>query len=165
MATVTLKGNPIETIGSLPAVGSEAPQFNLVKQTLDELTLEELKGKKVVLNIFPSIDTGTCAMSVRAFNEKAAALDGVAVICVSMDLPFALGRFCGAEGIDKVATASGFRSSFGSDYGLVFTAGPLTGLYSRCVVVLDETGKVLYTEQVAETANEPDYEAALASLG
>lgn len=163
MSTVTLKGNPIETVGNLPAVGSQAPAFTLVKQNLEELSLSQLQGKKVVLNIFPSIDTGTCAMSVRKFNQQAAE-SGVNVVCISMDLPFALGRFCGAEGIDKAATASGFRSSFGEDYGVVFTTGPLTGLYSRAVVVIDEQGKVLYTEQVGETADEPNYDAALAAL-
>ena len=164
MATVTLKGNPIETVGSLPAVGSAAPDFTLVKNDLSEIRLADYKGKKLVLNIFPSIDTGTCAMSVRTFNEKAASLGNAAVLCVSKDLPFALGRFCGAEGINNVATASAFRSPFGEDYGLTFTSGPLTGLLSRAVVIIDEEGKVAYTEQVSETAHEPDYEAALAVL-
>ncbi len=164
MATVTLQGNPFETTGNLPEVGSQAPGFTLVKSDLSEISLEDLKGKKVVLNIFPSVDTGTCAMSVRTFNEKAANLDNTVVLCVSMDLPFALGRFCGVEGIDKVEAASGFRSEFGSDYGLAFKTGPLAGLYSRSVVIVDENGKVSYTEQVSETADEPDYEAALASL-
>jgi len=164
MTTVTLKGNPIETLGDLPTVGSEAPQFVLVKDDLSEIKLEDYRGKKVVLNIFPSVDTGTCAMSVRTFNQQAADLENTQVVCVSMDLPFALGRFCGAEGINNVVTASGFRSSFGDDYGLTFSNGPLTGLYSRSVVVIDEQGKVLYTEQVAETTEEPNYEAALAAL-
>lgn len=163
MATVTLKGNPIETVGELPAVGSTAPAFTLVKQNLEELSSESLRGGIVVLNIFPSIDTGTCATSVRTFNKKAAEV-GVKVVCVSMDLPFALARFCGAEGIDNVTTASGFRSSFGDDFGLTFSSGPLTGLYSRAVVILDEDGVVLYNEQVQETADEPDYDAALAVL-
>jgi len=164
MSTVTLKGNPIETVGKLPAIGSSAPDFQLVKHDLSEIKLEDCKGKKLVLNIFPSVDTGTCAMSVRTFNQKAADLENTQVICVSMDLPFALGRFCGAEGIENVTTASGFRSTFGSDYGLAFTSGPLTGLYSRSVVVIDEKGEVVYTQQVAETTEEPDYEAALAAL-
>lgn len=164
MATVTLKGNPIETVGSLPAVGSAAPDFTLVKNDLSEVQLADYKGKKLVLNIFPSIDTGTCATSVRTFNEKAASLSNGTVLCVSKDLPFALGRFCGAEGINNVATASAFRSSFGEDYGLTFTSGPLAGLLSRAVVIIDEQGKITYTEQVSETANEPDYEAALAAL-
>jgi len=164
MTTVTLKGNQLETAGELPKVGSTAPAFTLVKHDLSEVSLQDFKGKKLVLNIFPSIDTGTCAMSVRTFNQKAAELDNTAVLCISMDLPFALGRFCGAEGIDKVSTASGFRSPFGEDYGLTFTTGPLKGLYSRSVIVIDESGKVLYTEQVKETTNEPNYEAALAAL-
>ena len=164
MTTVTLQGNPIETSGKLPAVGSDAPPFTVVKQDLSEVSLDDFKGKKLVLNIFPSIDTATCAMSVRTFNQKAAELENTEVLCISMDLPFALGRFCGAEGIDKVTTASGFRSSFGKDYGLAFTTGPLTGLYSRSVVIVDESGKVVYTEQVGETVDEPDYEAALKAL-
>lgn len=164
MATVTLKGNPIETIGTLPSVGSAAPDFTLVKHDLSEIRLADFSGKKLILNIFPSIDTGTCAMSVRTFNEKAASLDNCKVLCVSKDLPFALGRFCGAEGINNAATASAFRSSFGEDYGLTFTSGPLTGLLSRAVVIIDEQGKVTYTEQVGETADEPNYDAALAAL-
>lgn len=165
MAQVTLKGNPIETVGSLPAVGSEAPSFILVKQDLSELTLASLRGSRVVLNIFPSVDTGTCATSVRKFNEKAAALGNTQVVCVSQDLPFALGRFCSAEGISAVTTASAFRNpEFGDSYGVRFTTGPLRGLLSRSIVVIDENGKVLYTEQVAETVNEPNYEAAMAVL-
>lgn len=164
MATVTLKGNPIETLGNLPAVGEQAPDFRLVKTDLSEASLADYSGKKVVLNIFPSVDTGTCAMSVRSFNEKAASLDNTVVLCVSMDLPFALARFCGAEGIENVEVGSGFRSSFGSDYGLSFSTGPLTGLYSRSIVVIDASGKVSYTEQVAETADEPNYDAAIAAL-
>lgn len=164
MATVTLKGNPFETVGSLPAVGSAAPAFELVKTDLSVETLADYAGAKLVLNIFPSVDTPTCAMSVRKFNESAAALKGVNVVCVSADLPFAAARFCGAEGIDNVDTGSTFRSTFGKDYGLAFANGPLAGLLSRSVVILDETGSVIYTEQVAETADEPDYEAALAAL-
>lgn len=165
MAQVTLKGNSIETIGDLPKVGSLAPNFALVKQDLSEVTLASFKGSRVVLNIFPSIDTGTCATSVRKFNEKAASLSNTQVVCISADLPFALGRFCGAEGIKNVTTASVFRSpEFGQDYGVRFTTGPLKGLLSRSVVVIDDSGKVLYTEQVAETVNEPNYEAALAVL-
>lgn len=164
MATVTLKGNPFETVGSLPAVGSAAPAFELVKTDLSVATLADYAGAKLVLNIFPSVDTPTCAMSVRKFNESAAALKGVNVVCVSADLPFAAARFCGAEGIDNVDTGSTFRSTFGKDYGLAFANGPLAGLLSRSVVILDETGSVIYTEQVAETADKPDYEAALAAL-
>ncbi|MBX3419991.1 MAG: thiol peroxidase [Pirellulaceae bacterium] len=165
MAKITLKGNAIETVGDLPAVGSQAPAFTLVKQDLSELTLASLAGSRVVLNIFPSIDTGTCATSVRKFNEKAAALSNTKIVCVSADLPFALGRFCGAEGIDKVSVGSVFRNpEFGQQYGVRFNSGPLTGLLSRSIVVIDERGKVLYTEQVAETVNEPNYDAALAAL-
>ncbi len=164
MATVTLKGNPIETVGTLPQPGAAAPAFTLVKTDLSELSLADLAGKRVVLNIFPSVDTPTCATSVRTFNEKAASLDNTVVVCISADLPFAFARFCGAEGIANVESASGFRSSFGEDYGLTFSTGPLKGLYSRSVVVLDEAGNVLHSEQVAETADEPDYEAALAVL-
>ncbi|CUS41188.1 MAG: lipid hydroperoxide peroxidase [Thalassobium sp.] len=164
MATVTLKGNPFETVGTLPAVGSVAPGFTLSAGDLSDLTSASLAGKRVVLNIFPSIDTPTCATSVRKFNEQAASLDNVAVVCVSADLPFALGRFCGAEGIDNVKVGSTFRSSFGDDYGVNFATGPLTKLLSRSVVVLDTDGKVLHAEQVAETADEPNYSAALAVL-
>ncbi|HAC90236.1 MAG TPA: thiol peroxidase [Planctomycetaceae bacterium] len=165
MAQVTLKGNPIETVGNLPAVGSAAPEFTLVKQDLSDLTLSSLRGKRVVLNIFPSVDTGTCAKSVRTFNQRAASLKNTQVVCVSADLPFALGRFCGAEGIDQVITASTFRcSEFGTQYGVRFTSGPLKGLLSRSVVVIDENGKVLHAEQVSETVNEPNYDAALAVL-
>ena len=164
MATVTLQGNPLETLGDLPAVGTPAPAFELVKSDLSTVSSADLSGKKVVLNIFPSVDTGTCAMSVRKFNEKAASLDNTVVICVSADLPFAAGRFCGAEGIENVLTGSTFRSDFGTDYNVTFTTGPLTGLWSRSVVVIDEEGKVAYTQQVAETADEPDYEAAIAAL-
>jgi len=164
MATVTLKGNPFSTSGELPAVGSQAPGFTLTGADLGDLTLESLSGKRVILNIFPSVDTPTCATSVRKFNEKAAAADNVAVVCISADLPFALSRFCGAEGIDNVDTGSVFRSNFGEAYGVTFTDGPLRGLLSRSVVVIDTDGKVLHTEQVAETADEPDYEAALAVL-
>ncbi|MCB5161634.1 thiol peroxidase [Marinomonas algarum] len=164
MTTVTLKGNAFETVGSLPAVGSAAPAFELVKTDLSVASLADYEGQKLVLNIFPSVDTPTCATSVRKFNESAAALKDVNVMCVSADLPFAAGRFCGAEGIDNVDMGSTFRSTFGADYGLSFTTGPLKGLLSRSVVIIDESGKVLYTEQVAETADEPNYDAALAAL-
>lgn len=164
MTIVTLKGNKIETVGELPEIGSAAPDFTLVKPDLSEATLQDFRGRRLVLNIFPSVDTGTCAMSVRAFNEQATGLENTAVLCVSKDLPFALGRFCGAEGIKNVAAVSGFRSGFGEDYGLTFKTGPLQGLYSRSVVVIDESGKVIYTQQVAETADEPDYAAAIEAL-
>jgi thiol peroxidase len=166
MARITLKGNPVETIGSLPAVGSTAPAFSLVRADLSEITLGSLAGKRAVLNIFPSVDTATCAMSVRRFNEQAAALDNTAVVCISADLPFAMSRFCGAEGISNVITASVFRSpDFGRDYGVLITTGPLRGLLSRAVVVVDAAGRVVHAEQVAEIADEPDYAAALAALG
>ncbi|MDN3639235.1 thiol peroxidase [Simiduia curdlanivorans] len=165
MATVTLHGNPFETVGNLPAVGSNAPAFTLAGADLSDLTLASLAGKRVVLNIFPSIDTPTCATSVREFNAKAGSLDNVAVVCISADLPFALGRFCGAEGLSNVKVGSTFRSSFGDDYGVAFKTGPLTKLLSRAVVVVGTDGKVLHNEQVAETGNEPNYEAALKVLG
>ncbi|WP_283785877.1 thiol peroxidase [Bermanella sp. WJH001] len=164
MATVTLQGNAFDTQGELPKAGSQAPAFNLVLGDLSDLTLADLAGKRVILNIFPSVDTATCATSVRKFNEKAAALDNTVVVCVSADLPFALSRFCGAEGIENVKVASSFRSSFGLDYGVEFVSGPLAKLLSRSVVVVDEAGKVLHSEQVAETVDEPNYDAALAVL-
>ncbi len=162
MATITLKGNPIETNGDLPAVGSAAPDFKLVKTDLSEVSLSGLSGK-TVLNIFPSIDTPVCAMSVRAFNERAAALEGVTVLNVSADLPFAHKRFCGAEGLDKVESASTFRGSFLSDYGVKITTGPLAGVGARAVVIVAD-GKVVYSELVPEIAQEPNYDAALAVI-
>lgn len=164
MAKITLKGTAINTIGELPAKGSAAPDFTLVKQDLSEAVLADYKGKRLVLNIFPSIDTGVCAMSVRKFNEKAAALKNTVVLCVSVDLPFAQSRFCGAEGIKNVVTVSAFRSAFGDHYGVTIADGPLAGLLSRAVVVINEAGKVIYTEQVPEIAQEPNYDAALAAL-
>ena len=164
MADITFKDSPVTTIGELPAVGSKAPSFDLVGTDLSPVTLADFAGKKVVLNIFPSLDTGVCAQSVRTFNEKAAGLDGTVVLNVSMDLPFAQARFCGAEGIENAVSASGFRSSFGSDYGVTFTSGPLEGLFSRSVVIIDAEGTVVYNQQVAETTDEPDYDAALAAL-
>lgn len=165
MANITLGGNPIETIGNLPAVGEQAKDFTLIKEDLSPLQLSDLKGKRVILNIFPSVDTGTCATSTRKFNAEAAKLDNTQVVCVSRDLPFAFKRFCGAEGIDNLITASDFVSGqFGKDYNLAMKSGPLANLHSRAVIVLDEAGKVIYTEQVPEIANEPNYEAALAVL-
>ena len=165
MANITLKGNPIETIGNLPAVGSEAPSFNLTATDLTSKTKADYKGSRLVLNIFPSVDTGTCAQSVRTFNEKASALENTKVLCVSKDLPFALARFCGAEGLDNVESLSDFKTGdFGKDYGITFKTGPLAPLLSRCIVVIDTDGKVLYTEQVSEIVDEPNYENALASL-
>lgn len=165
MATITLKGNTIHTIGDLPSVGSKAPGFELVKSDLSKSSLKDYAGSKVILNIFPSIDTGTCATSVRKFNQEASNLDNVKVLCISRDLPFAHGRFCGAEGIENVITLSDFvDGSFGKSYNLMFADGPLAGLDSRAVIVLDENQNIIYTEQVAETTEEPNYEAALASL-
>ena len=165
MAQVTLRGNPFNTSGDLPAVGSSAPSFSLVGSDLSEISSGDLAGQRVVLNIFPSIDTPTCAQSVRQFNEKAAGLDDTVVLCVSEDLPFAAGRFCGAEGIENVKTGSGFRGDFADQYGVRLTEGPLAGLMARSVVVVDANGEVAYTQLVSEIADEPDYDAALAALG
>jgi thiol peroxidase len=165
MAEVTLGGNPVHTVGELPAVGSHAPAFTLTGADLSELTQESLAGKRVVLNIFPSIDTPTCAQSVRTFNQRAAELDNTAVVCVSADLPFAMGRFCGAEGINNVSVASTFRSDFGDAFGVKMVDGKLAGLLARAVVVLDESGTVVHSQLVPEISHEPDYDAALASLG
>ena len=162
MATITLKGNPIQTAGELPKVGSQAPDFSLLKQDLSRTSLKDYPGKKV-LNIFPSVDTAVCATSVRKFNEIVSK-QGITVLCVSEDLPFATKRFCCAENLDKVVSLSAFRSSFGQDYGVEIKTGPLSGLTSRAVVVLDENNKVLYTEQVPEIGQEPNYEAALSKL-
>ena len=165
MAIVTLKGNKINKIGNLPEVGSSAPDFKLTKNDLSTATLENYKGKKVVLNIFPSVDTGTCAQSVRQFNKDAATLNNTVVLCVSKDLPFAQARFCGAEGLDNVEMLSDFKDgNFGSHYNVSFSDGPLEALLSRSIVVLNEEGKVIYTEQVAETTEEPNYKAALEVL-
>lgn len=164
MAQVTLRGNPFNTNGDLPAVGSSAPDFSLAGTDLGEVTKESLAGKKVVLNIFPSVDTPTCAQSIRSFNEKAGGRDDTVVLCVSEDLPFAAGRFCGAEGIENVKTGSGFRSDFARDYGVRIEDGPMAGLTARSVVVLDADGNVVYTQLVGEIADEPDYDAALAAL-
>lgn len=165
MASITLGGNLIQTSGELPGIGIKAPHFKLVKEDLSIALLEDYRGSKVVLNIFPSIDTGTCAASVRAFNEKASNLTNTKVLCISRDLPFAQKRFCGAEGIENVVNLSDFKDgSFGKDYGLEIVDGPLAGLHSRVVIVLDENGTVLHSQQVNEIADEPNYEAALASL-
>jgi thiol peroxidase len=166
MAEIKLKGNSIRTSGTLPAVGSKAPDFRLTKSDLSDVSLKDFAGKKVLLNIFPSLDTGVCAMSVRRFNKEASELPGSVVVGVSKDLPFAHKRFCAAEGIDKLITASSLRDndSFGTQYGLRITDGGMAGLFSRCIVILDEKGTVLYTEQVPEITQEPDYEKALAIL-
>lgn len=165
MATITLKGNAINTTGELPKVGSKAKDFKLVKTDLSTTTLSDYEGKNVVMNIFPSVDTGTCATSVRTFNQEAANLENTIVLCISRDLPFAMGRFCGAEGIENVVMASDFKEgAFGKDYGLEIVNGPLAGLNSRCIVVVNTNGTIIHTEQVAETVDEPNYEAALNSL-
>ena len=163
MARITLKGNPIHTVGELPAIGASAPGFTLVGQDLKPSTLADFAGRKKVLNIFPSLDTPTCAVSVRTFNKKAAGR-GVAVLNVSADLPFAAKRVCAAEGIEGAVTLSTLRSTFGKDYGVQLADGPLAGLMGRAVIVLDASGKVLYTQLVPEIAQEPDYDAALAAL-
>ena len=165
MANITLKGNAINTIGNLPKIGSKASNFSLKTIELGEKTLSDFAGKKVVLNIFPSIDTGTCATSVREFNKKAAELENTVVLCVSKDLPFAQARFCGAEGLENVVMLSDFATgSFGKDYELEITDGPLAHLLSRAVVILNEKGTVTYTEQVSEIVDEPNYEAALKAI-
>lgn len=165
MATITLGGNPIKTSGELPRVGIQAADFALVKNDLSTVTLADFSGSRLVLNIFPSIDTGTCAASVRKFNEKASGLSNTKVLCISRDLPFAQKRFCGAEGLDNVMSLSDFKTgSFGKDYGLEILDGIFSGLHSRVVIVIDEKGTVVYTEQVAEIADEPNYENALAAL-
>ena len=165
MAQIAFKGNTVHSVGELPAVGSTAPDFEVVGTALAPISSGDFAGQKLVLNIFPSVDTGVCAMSVRTFNEKAAGLDGTSVLCVSRDLPFALNRFCGAEGIENVVVSSDFRTNFGETFGVTMTDGPLAGLLSRSVVVIDADGKVVYTEQVPEITTEPDYEAALAAIG
>lgn len=165
MASITLGGNPINTSGTLPNIGTSAPDFKLVKTDLSLATLADFKGSRLVLNIFPSIDTGTCATSVRTFNAKASSLENTKVLCISRDLPFAQKRFCGAEGLENVINLSDFNTgSFGKDYGLEITDSVLTGLHSRVVIVLDENGAILHTEQVSEIANEPNYEAAITAL-
>ncbi len=165
MAKITLKGNPINTIGNLPEIGTMAPEFTLVKNDLSEGKLSDYKGQKVILNIFPSLDTGTCAASVRRFNQEASNLDNTKVLCISKDLPFAQARFCGAEGLENVHNMSDFRTGkFGKDYGVEIIDGPLAGLESRAVVIVDEEGKVNYTQQVSEIVDEPDYDKALAAL-
>ncbi|MEA4995085.1 MAG: thiol peroxidase [Petrimonas sp.] len=165
MTKITFKGNPVNTGGNLPDVGSLAPDFSLVKTDLSELKLSDLKGKNVVLNIFPSLDTGVCAASVRRFNKEASSLNNTTVLCISADLPFAAGRFCGAEGLENVVTLSTFRdSSFADKYGVLMTDGPLHGLLARAVVVVNSEGKVVYTELVPEIAQEPDYESAINSI-
>lgn len=159
MSTVKFKGSEVHTNGVLPVVGAQAPDFTLVGKELNEIHLSDYKGKRVLLNIFPSLDTPTCATSVRKFNKWVSEKENVVVICVSKDLPFAQARFCGAEGLNNVITASDFRyHTFAQDYGVLLTDGPLKGLMTRAVVALDENGKVLYTELVEEIADEPSYD-------
>jgi len=165
MAQITLKGNPVETFGELPEIGSTAPDFSLVKGDLSEVSLRSMTGGTVILNISPSLDTDLCAMTVRRFNVEAASRPDVKILCISADLPFAHSRFCETEGIENVTTLSVFRSpSFGEEYGVLMTTGPLRGLLSRAVVVVDPSGKVIHREQVPEIAQEPNYAAALAIL-
>lgn len=164
MAEITLRGNPFHTVGELPAVGTPAPAFALTGANLAPVTSDQFQGKPLLLNIFPSVDTPVCASSVRTFNERAAA-GGLTVVCVSKDLPFALSRFCGAEGIENVTSASAFRDGFGEDYGVTIADGPMAGLLARAVVVVGADGNVAYTELVPEIASEPDYDAALAAAG
>lgn len=166
MAEFKLKGNTFNTVGDLPAVGADAPAVTLVKNDLSDLDLATFKGQRVILNCFPSLDTDVCAASVRAFNVRAGDLENTSVVCVSMDLPFAQKRFCGAEGLDRVITASDFRGgAFGRAYGNLIADGPLAGLLARSVIVVDENGDVVYTELCPETTEEPNYDAALAVLG
>jgi thiol peroxidase len=165
MAQVTLNGTPVQTSGELPTVGHQSSNFTLTKMDLSELSLSDLVGKRVVLNIFPSLDTATCATSVRTFNQRANQLPNTVILCVSADLPFAQKRFCGAEGLEQVVPVSDFRNKrFGDDFGVTILEGALRGLLARAVVVLDENGKVVYTELVPEIASEPDYNAAMMSL-
>jgi thioredoxin-dependent peroxiredoxin len=165
MAKITLRGNPINTSGNLPSVGSKAPDFSLVKADLSNLTLSELKGKKLILSISPSLDTGICATSVRKFNVSAAGKENVVVLAITKDLPFASSRFCTTEGITNVVALSGFRdTAFGKAYGVDIVDGGFAGLYARCLVVVDENGIVKYTQLVPEIAQEADYEPALAAL-
>ena len=165
MAKLTLGGTPVETTGNLPAVGSKAPSFKLTATDLSDKSSDDYKGSRLILNVFPSVDTGTCATSIRTFNEKAAQLENTKVLCISKDLPFAMNRFCGAEGIENVESLSDYKTGeFAQNYGLAFKDGAFETLLSRCVIVLDTDGTILHTEQVNEIADEPNYESALSSL-
>lgn len=165
MATITLQGNKINTSGNLPKKGEKAPDFKLTGTDLSTKTLNDYKGHNLILNIFPSIDTGVCATSVRTFNKKASELDNTKVLCISRDLPFAHSRFCGAEGLDNVISLSDFKNgSFGKDYGLEITDSPFTGLHSRCIIVVNPEGIIIHTEQVPEIAQEPNYDEAINAL-
>lgn len=163
MATTHMKSTPVQTVGDLPEVGAPAPDFTLTGADLSPVTLQELRGRRVILNVFPSLDTGVCAASVREFNSRATDLEDTTVLAVSADLPFAAARFCSAEGIENVRSGSVFRSSFGDDYGVTMVDGPLEGLLARAVVVVDAEGVVRYAQLVPEITEEPDYEAALAA--
>jgi thioredoxin-dependent peroxiredoxin len=164
MAHITRRGTDTTTVGDLPPVGSPAPGFTLTTGTMEDVTQEHWEGRRLVLNIFPSVDTGTCAMSVRKFNALASTLENTTVVCISNDLPYAQSRFCGAEGLSNVATASAFRSDFGDTYGVTILDGAMRGLLARAVVVVDTDGTVLHTELVADIGHEPDYDAAIAVL-
>jgi len=165
MATITLKGNQIHTIGNLPAVGAKASDFELIKNDLSRVSLADYAGSKIILNIFPSLDTGICAASVRKFNEEASKLSNTRILCISRDLPFTQARFCGAEGIENVETLSDFMTGgFGISYGLQISDGPMAGLHSRVIIVLDDVHEVVYVEQVPEIVQEPDFEKALAAV-
>lgn len=165
MAEIKLKGNPIQTNGELPKIGEKAPDFILTKIDLSDVSLKDFSGKKIILNIFPSIDTAVCATSVRKFNEQASSLNNTVVLCISTDMPFAHGRFCGAEGIKNVESLSELRNrDFGEKYGLRISTGPLAGVLSRSIVILDESANVIYTEQVPEITQEPNYEKALEAI-
>ena len=165
MATTAFNGTKVTTVGELPAVGAKLPAFDLVGTDLSPVTSADFAGRRLVLNIFPSIDTGICAQSVRRFNEIAAGLDNTVVLCISRDLPFAQGRFCGAEGIENAVVASAFRSSFGDDYGVTMTDGPLASLLARSVIIAEADGTISYVALNDEIKTEPDFDAALAALG
>lgn len=165
MAQTNLRGTPTATVGELPEVGTNAPAFTLTANDLSEVTESTWAGRRMILNIFPSVDTGVCATSVRKFNELAASLDNATVVCISADLPFAQARFCGAEGIENAVTASVFRSDFGQTYGVQIAEGPMAGLLARSIVVVDTNGVVLHTELVDDIVHEPNYDAAIAALG
>jgi thiol peroxidase len=165
MANITLKGEPVETVAELPEVKTAAPDFTLTRTDLSDVSLGSFSGKRIILNIFPSIDTDVCAASARRFNEEINRLDNTVALCVSADLPFAHKRFCEAEGLENIIPLSVFRSrNFGIDYGVTITSGPLSGLLSRAIVIIDEQGEVMYTEQVPEISQEPDYDAALKAV-
>lgn len=165
MATITLKGNQVNTNGNLPNIGTKAPNFNLTNTDLSTSNLSDFTGKNLILNIFPSIDTGTCAASVRRFNQEASQLQNTKVLCISRDLPFAQKRFCGSEGLENVITLSDFENgTFGNDYGVTITNGALKGLHSRAIVVINENGVITHTQQVSEITEEPNYEAALEAV-